>query len=463
VPRHLHALRVAALVLTGAVAALVALPWLSTTSGEVGPGRVEVSARLQWAGRTSVELPPLGRMTARTPSLPIGLRATVEELDLTKTQAIAVSPNPRGALDADARDDLVGLLRRCMLRTLVGGALLGAAATALLPRRRWWFLPIGSTAAVAGLVATGALAWARFDPGAFEQPRFEGALERAPAIIDAARRHVDDLQGVQDRVRTLGNQLADLYAASSAVDIGGSVAGETRILHVSDVHSNPLGMEFVGRLATSFDVDAVLDTGDLTSFGYPVEARIAELVTSVPVRYLFVPGNHDDPFNRAAIDAYPNVELLDHATTTVGRLRILGIADPTFTATNETTTAEANAAKRKLAPAIAAEVRRRSPDVLAIHDAVEAEDTAGEVPLVLAGHVHRRKQRTEDGTRFLTVGSTGAGGVGTFMVDTGAAYEAEVLHFRGRTLVAIDYVTLQGISGDLTIDRDLVEEPDRDH
>lgn len=449
------------LVVTGAVVALVALPWLSHTSGQVGPGQVSVSARVQWNGRTSVELPPLGRVTARTPGAPIGLRASVERLDLTKTQAIALSPDPQGALNAEARHDLTRLLRRAVLRTLLAGALLGAAATALLPRRRWWFLPVGAGAALVGLVATGSLAWYRFDAGAFQQPRFEGALERAPAIIDAARRHVEDLKGVKDRVRVLGNQLSDLYAASSAVDIGPSVRGETRILHVSDLHSNPLGLEFAVRLADSFAVDAVLDTGDLTSFGYPVEARISKLVTDVPVRYLFVPGNHDDRFNRAAIDAYPNVELLDHTVATVGRVRILGIADPTFTASNETTGDEATAIKRAAAPAVATEVRRLAPNVLAVHDEVQAERSFGVVPLVVAGHIHHRMERVRDGTRLLTVGSTGAGGIGTFTVDTNAAYEAEVLHFQGPTLVAVDYVTLRGVSGDLAIERELIKQAGR--
>jgi predicted phosphodiesterase len=461
VPRHLQVLRVVALVLTGLVAGLVALPWLSHTSGEVGPGRVSVQARVQWHGRTSVQLPPLGRVTAHTPRAPLRLSASVEEVDLAKAQAIALSPDPQGALDAESRADVAALLRRSAVRTLVGAAVVGALAVALWPRRRWWFLPIGSVAAVLGLSAVGAVAWYRFDAAAFEQPRFEGALERAPAIIDAARRHVEDLHGVEDRVRTLGNQLADLYAASSTVDVGSSAPGETRILHVSDLHSNPLGLEFVGRLARSFEVDAVLDTGDLTSFGYPVEARIAELVTQVAVPYLFVPGNHDGPANRQAIDAFPNVQLLDGTVATVGRVRILGIGDPTFTATNETSTKEASAVKRAKASEVLATVRGLEPDVLAVHDALEAEKVPGHVPLVLAGHTHRRKQRVVDGTRFLTVGSTGAGGIGTFTVDTDAAYEAEILHFVRSRLVAVDYVTLKGITGDLTIQRDVVEEPDR--
>lgn len=308
------------------------------------------------------------------------------------------------------------------------------------------------------IAALGAVTWQRFDVDAFEQPRFEGALERAPSIIDAARRHVDDLRGVEDRVRTLGEQLADLYAASSAIDVGAGATGETRILHVSDLHSNPLGLEFVQRIAQSFQVDAVLDTGDLTSFGYPIEARIFELVADVPAPYLFVAGNHDSEANRAAVADFPNVRVLDSTVEEVAGVRILGIPDPSFTATNETTTAEANATKEEAAIIVRSLARAYEPDLLAVHDLRQASRSFGEVPLIVAGHSHERRVVERRGTSAYVVGSTGAGGIGTFMFEAGLAYEAQILHFRRGILMAIDYVTLQGISGDLTIERDTVDQ-----
>lgn len=60
---------------------------------------------------------------------------------------------------------------------------------------------------------------------------------------------------------------------------------------------------------------------------------------------------------------------------------------------------------------------------------------------------------------MFTVGSTGATGLGSFTADTSQPYEAEVLRFRGHDLVAIDYLTVSGISGEFTLDRQLVEQP----
>ena len=45
---------------------------------------------------------------------------------------------------------------------------------------------------------------------------------------------------------------------------------------------------------------AVVDTGDLTSFGLDGESRIGGLVDQFSVPYYLVPGNHDSPENRAA-------------------------------------------------------------------------------------------------------------------------------------------------------------------
>lgn len=455
-PVRSRALLVASVAVIGALAGLVVLPLTSRTSGWVGPGRVAVHAGLHSDGRTVIELPPLGRLSTRMPGTPVRLDASVVELDLAKTQALALSPDPRARLDEVGADELLSLLRRMAIQAVLFGALAGAVATAVLPGRRWWFPVLGAGSAVVGIVLLGLLTWQRFDVDAFEQPRFEGALERAPAIIDAARRHVDDLQGVEDRVRTLGDQLADLYAASSTVNVGVGADGETRILHVSDLHSNPLGLEFVDRIARSFEVDAVLDTGDLTSFGYPLEARIAELVSRVPVPYYYVAGNHDSPANRVAIAGFPNVRVLASTVEEVAGVRILGVPDPSFTATNETTTAEANQAKDDAAVVVASLVKVYEPDVLAVHDVRQAVEAFGEVPVIVGGHSHERQTKKRDGTVAYTVGSTGAGGLGTFMVASDEAYEAQVLHFRGGRLVAIDYVTLEGISGDLSIERDVV-------
>jgi hypothetical protein len=61
-----------------------------------------------------------------------------------------------------------------------------------------------------------------------------------------------------------------------------------------------------------------------------------------------------------------------------------------------------------------------------------------------------------DGSRLLTVGSTGATGLGSFTADSDLAYEAEILHFRRSALVAVDYVSLTGLGGSFVVDHTVI-------
>jgi predicted phosphodiesterase len=444
--------------LLGAAAGLLALGTITEAEGRVGPGRVAVRAQLG-PSRTELRLPPLGQISAATHFAPLTLTGQVNELSPDRLQDLLKTDDPGDRLQAEVSDDLEPLLRTFALRALGTAVVAGALAGALLPRRRWTNALIGAGGAFLAVAVLIGGAWRGYDASAFEKARFEGPLERAPALLATVRKHVDDIDDVRKRVRALGDQVAELYSVASS-GVGGPVAGdEVRILHISDIHSNPLGIEVTRRLAEHFNVAAVLDTGDLTSFGLPVESRLGELVATVKVPYLLVPGNHDSNGNRQALAGVPNIQILDGTVAEVGGLRILGVGDPAFTATNETSTAEAAVIKQEHAPAVAARVREVRPDVLAIHDPVLGEASQGHVPLIVAGHTHKNTAVRKDGTLVLTVGSTGATGLGSFTVDTGLPYEAELLHFVGRDLVAVDRIDLHGIGGAFRLERQIVPKP----
>jgi predicted phosphodiesterase len=437
-----------------AFVAVIALRFVTAT-GEVGPGRVQIGTHWSRNGNTEIQFPPLGSIGAPTHWVPIAVTARAEQLDVEQVERLVERPEPQEALRTEVERDIPPLVRTYAIRAVLVAIGVGAVVGALPSRRRIVSALVGAGAA--GLVVTGLLAWtwSRFDPRAFEEPSFEGALERAPAVIEAVQRHVDDVSDIRDRVDILGDQIAALYSVALE---GPAIDDDTvRILHVSDIHSNPLGIEIVRDLAEELDVAAVLDTGDLTSFGSPVEARIGDLIADIPRPYLFVPGNHDSPGNRAALGTVPNIVVLDGTTIDVEGVEILGVADPTFTATNEIDDDEAGAIKADYTDDVARMVRREKPDVLAVHDERIAEDAIGSVPLVVSGHVHETTLHEADGTLVLTVGSTGATGLGAFTIDDDRAYEAEVLHFVDGELRIVDSFSLRGLSGSYTVERRVVE------
>lgn len=420
-------------------------------------GPASVTPHTQFGGgRTVLVVPPLGALSATTHATPLTLNLSLAQLDFPQLASALTSPGERARLTTQIESDLRLLARSVALELLAGAALLGALAGALIPHRRLATILWGAGGGAVGVGLLLALTALSFDVAGFEEPRFTGALTRAPQVIDAVNQRIGSFDELKSRYETAAERLSDLLAVV-AEPTRDPHAGSVAILHVSDIHSNPLGAEVAVELARRFDVDAVIDTGDLTSFGQPVEARIGSLLDDIDVPYLFVPGNHDSPTNRRGLVKVSNVTLLDRDTAEVRGLDILGWSDPTFTATNEISTEEGNVIRESESSEVAAAVRRLQPDVLAVHDERLAAESIGDVPLVLAGHTHERAMTEVDGTTTMVVGSTGATGLGSFTAEATMSYEAEVLYFRSGLAVAVDYVLFEGLSGDFTVERTTLE------
>jgi Icc-related predicted phosphoesterase len=448
---------VAALVaLVSALASLLALRFVPPAEHPMGPTTLEVQGNFG-AGRTTLLVPPLGTISADTHFAPLSITMTITEVDPDSlADAVADAPG-RDRLVNEVEDDLRETAVRLGVQLGVGGVVLGALIAALLPRRRW--TTILSGAAGGGIVVSALLMLtaATFDVEAFQEPRFTGTLERAPQVIESVSRRVQSIEALRSRYETAADRLSDLLALAAEPQQDPR-ADSTAILHISDLHSNPLGLEIVDRLVGRFDVDAVLDTGDLTSFGEPIEGRIGTSIARLPVPYLFVPGNHDSAANRAALAAVDNIQVVDGERARVDDVDILGWADPTFTASNDVTTEQGNEVREEAAATVADEVAAARPDVLAVHDVRLSEDSIGDVPLVVAGHTHERSFEERDGTVIMTVGSTGATGLGSFIFETDRPYEAEIIYFRNGLPVAFDYVSFSGLGGDFEIERRTLDE-----
>jgi predicted MPP superfamily phosphohydrolase len=439
-------------VLAGAAAAALVLPLAPAVHQSVGPATVAANASVG-AGRTVVTIPPLGTVSADTHAAPVRIGLTLSEVDFTALGRVVSDPSQRTELVADVEGDLRALGRRVTLQLMLAGAVIGAIAGALLPRVRWTHAAEG---AVGGLLLVGAGmigSAITFDTGAFAEPRFTGELRRAPAVIEAVQEGNVSLAALRGRFETAADRLSELMLLLAEPNPDPRT-DTTAILHVSDIHSNPIGMEIAIQLAQRFRVEAVVDTGDLMSFGLPLENAIASLVENVDVPYYFVPGNHDSADARRAIARIDGVTvLLDGDSADVGGIEILGWDDPTFTVWDQIPTEEGNEIRLEAGETVAEEVAASAPDILAVHDSRLAEASFGLVPVVLAGHDHVGDISEEDGTAVLKVGSTGATGLGAFTVEADHDYEAEIVYFRDQRAVAVDYVSFSGLGGDFEVDR----------
>jgi predicted phosphodiesterase len=434
----------------GAAAALLGLRLIPQTSHPLGPAEIGVRADLG-RGRTILTVPPIGTVHANTHSSPLSLSLMVTQLD-PNALAEAVGSEDQEAFVASITKDLNVAAVRAGVALFAGGIIIGALAAALLPGRRWGSVVAGAIGAGGAIGALLLFTMATFDVQAFREPSFTGTLSRAPQVIQAVEHEIGALHEFPSRLEQAAERLSQvlaLLAQPSRVASGDSTA----ILHISDIHSNPVGLEIAAQLVRHFDVAAVLDTGDLTSFGEPMEGQIARRIARIPVPYIFVPGNHDSRVVRSNLAQATNVTLLHDQTMGLAGLEILGWADPTVTSFGEISTGEANAIRTLEAERVGDAVLDAAPDILAIHDGRLARDAVGDVPLILAGHTHERSFAIEDESITMTVGSTGATGLGSFLVESDARYEAQVLYFEDRRLIASDYISFAGLGGDFTVER----------
>lgn len=425
----------------GLLAAGLALMLTPASSTETAIGRVDVSVRLGDGG-TYLDLPPLGSVVADTHVSPIGVHVELGRLELREIGARMESDSADDLLD-DTRGSLAwGFIKygaTLVLFSVAASALL-AAATRGRSRRR-----IVETIAVstASLVALGGVAALEFKTEAFRAPAFNGPIREAPDVLRRFDTALEGITDFTDRLDAITAQLATL--AAPMPEFSG-----TTILHVSDLHSNPLGVLWVNEIVDRFSVDAVVDTGDITSFGYVNESAAIEQPLNVPrAQYYVVFGNHDAPAVRERLTE--RLTPLHAKTVAVAGIEVLGIDDPTYTVI-EGTGSQFDADYDRTGVALSAQCRAERPLVVAVHNPVLAQYVAHCAAVVISGHLHEtRQERLDGGALLAVVGSTGAGGVEGIAPD--GVYEAQLLRFTGGRLVAIDVLTMNPTTGEFLAQR----------
>jgi predicted phosphodiesterase len=446
------------------VATLVAVPLLYQSSARLGPGTVAASLRPALSGGTELSLPPVGSIDAPTHRAPVRFAIELREVDVLDTISSSDGDGDlAAALEEEIRSDLGGAVARLIGQLLVVAAVVGVVAAGCFPGRRSLRRVAGAAAfAPAVVLVLVAPAVIGFDVQAFrESPTFSGPLASADQLLSRVGSLETRFGSVDSRAKVISERLAGLYSSTVNDQIARS-DGQVTLLHVSDLHLNAVGMALARNLAEQFDVDAVVDTGDITSFGFAPESEFLDQLDGFEVPYVVVAGNHDSQEIRDQLAVDDRVVYLDDDSIEVAGLTISGIEDPTQTALRRIPADELRATYEAQAPQIRALVRRTDPDLLLLHNPVMATPAVGKVPVVASGHIHRSRFEIADGTVLTVVGSSGANGLDNLFVDRDAPYEFQLLRFEGRRLVAVDTVRVASGDGSFELSRRLVSDEDRD-
>jgi predicted phosphodiesterase len=451
--------RVGASLLIGLAGAWLGLTGWGHETVAMGPFQVRLEAAFG-RGMTDIALPPLGHLEANSHMAPLRLRATLEDVGLTRL-AKEIGHRPISDIVSDVVADAGREIRPFAFRLLVASVLATLALGAVVFRTRWRLIVASVLAAAILVGGSEMLAWRTFRPSAFLSPTFHGSLSAAPGLLGPVRTATHRIEDFRSQLEQIVDGAVNVYRRIPAA---GPTGDDVTVLHISDIHLSPLGMEFALQLARDFHADFVIDTGDLTSFGTSAESLITTLIPKFHRPYVFVRGNHDSQELQDEMEALPNVVVLDGNEATVDGLRIYGLGDPAFTPNKQAPVddKELDALARSAGARIESDVHGlpQPPDIVAVHDDRMAEAVAGVVPLVVSGHFHSESSRSLDGTLFLRGGSTGGSGV-TALTGRGTPLSAEVLHFQTGSplhLVAYDVVEQSLDTGSLSVARHLISE-----
>ncbi|MEU4676072.1 metallophosphoesterase [Micromonospora sp. NPDC023737] len=441
---------------------------------DIGPFQATLTISPDTAGGTTVDIPPLGALLLDSHDGPTHLTVRLGALDQGRTEALIDDPASIQRASISAVDDVRTGVMRLGLRTLASAVLATLLLAALVFRNVRRTAVAGGLALLVTLGSLGAAA-ATMRPQAIEEPRYEGLLVNAPAIVGDARRIANDYTRYAEQLQRLVGNVSQLYTTVSALPVFEPAPETTRVLHVSDMHLNPTGWQLIRTVVEQFDIDVVIDTGDITDWGSEPEASFVGSIGVLRKPYVYIRGNHDSARTAAAVARQPNAIVLNNSTTTVAGLTIAGIGDPRFTPDKNTSPAGSGMTQEVADRIIGtgeqlATTIRKSPrpvNIALVHDPASAGPLSGTCPLVLAGHTHARQvsklpeQPGQMPTQLLVEGSTGGAGLRGLEGEQPTPLSMSVLYFdQDKLLQAYDDITVGGTGqAQVNLERHVIQDP----
>jgi predicted phosphodiesterase len=429
------------------------------TDARIGPVDTHLQVGPALSGGARVRIPPLGTISFATHRGPLHLNASVEQVRPEVARSLARDPDGVATLGTRVGTDLHAALVRLAVRTAVAGVA-GALLLGLLAFRSWRRGLLCALLCTGGLTLAGGVAAATWSKASVREPRYTGLLVSAPTALGDAETIVANFAQYRRALGQLVGNVVELYDVTSTLPTYRPDGSTIAVLHVSDLHLNPAGIDLVTSLVEPFRVRAVVDSGDLTDHGTAAESAFVSELRRIQVPYVFIRGNHDSVTTEAQVRAVPGATVLDGDVADVAGLRIAGIGDPRFTPDKTTRSGDTDDLVVSSGEQLAGLLdREQQPvDIALVHDPVAAAPLMGKARLLLAGHRHHREQKQDDGTLLLVEGSTGGAGLRGLEGEKPTPLECSILYFDAEShqLQAWDDVTLGGLGAtSVTIERHL--------
>ena len=389
---------------------------------------VELDLSISRYPQTILELPPIGKLSATTHRVPVDLKLTLKAIHQEKLADIISDLENKEELFSFLQKRGQIILRFFLLRLIflgMIGGMIGAGIVKFGPFPLLWGGLVGALV----IIIISSLVYYSYDINKFEDPDFEGMLEAAPWMLGLIEEGISDVKQLSYEMQLIASNMATLFSKVDSLRPLSRVAGDFKILHVSDIHNNPLAIDFIKQIVDSFAVDVVIDTGDITDYGSPLEANLVTELNKLRVPYIFIPGNHDSPNIIKELNQFANVDVLKENIIEVKDITIAAIEDPSAQGDEvEVVTGDRLIDfQQKLVKLIAR--AEQVPDIVAVHQFELAKPLLGKIPLLLHGHDHSFKIYNQNGTEIIDAGTTGAAGIRGLKSKEGIPYSVALLHF----------------------------------
>ena len=395
---------------------LLVIQCLGPYAFEAGAFELETYIKLNMrkSGQTVIHIPPLGRVNASTHYLPMDLHFSLKNIQLEKfAELVEENPALTTSIPVLMTDEIkINMLKYTVFLLLLSFCV-GIGCALLWRRQRVNIKEALSLGSVNVLVLSILLIFTYFtyDAEAFSRAEYEGMVEATPlvmGVLEEGHKLVGDL-GVQ--FGSVVNSVALLQQEIESSEVSAENNNSLSLLHVSDIHNNPAAFNLIRRVLDTHTVDLIIDTGDLVDFGTALEMKLmGDALQSLPVPYVFVPGNHESPIAVDQLKSVPNVTVLEEGMLEIKGLRIAAIADPSaYYSTSAVADEETLAAYAiKLQEIV---LSNKDIDVIAAHNPQLFRFLRNDGNLLLGGHMHRSAVSVGDNYLEINAGSSGASGI----------------------------------------------------
>jgi predicted phosphodiesterase len=392
--------------------------FLSPTNILVGPFELEGYLKFPGRGNTFIHFPPLGKVVAQTHTSLLDFNISLRGIDTEQ-----LLPYLNGIMQTGlSTDTIANEIKKGFLKYVVSLFIfvffLGMVSS-LLWTRLWTRNKIDKkemvllgTVNLAVLFLLLFIAINSYNQEAFSEAEYEGMLEAAPWVLKALDGGTQVINNMGLQFVEVVNNLSYLQKEMEKDGPEDLKKGSKKVLHVSDIHNNPAAFQFIRRIAETFSVDLIIDTGDLFDYGTTFEAELMRKnLQEINIPYIFIPGNHESPSQVAYLkDNLENITVLEGETIEVAELRIFGLADPASYSLElilqDPDMLEENA--KRLYEMVN---KSGTVDIIATHDPKSFKYLRSNNNLLLAGHTHSPYIIKEDNFIEINAGTAGASGI----------------------------------------------------